>query len=152
MSTEFEEDAFAAQREDLRYARKADRKMQKEQLEEVAPRAEAGTRDRMLEKKKERADSNRAFAAAKTDGAGVEEVGESELYGADDGGIEGLRKQKKEMERRKNRREQRKDEMLQARREEREERIQEYRAREARTMSGLVALAQARFGSTEDSQ
>lgn len=71
---------------------------------------------------------------------------ESDLLGDEDGGIEGFKKQKKEMDRKKNEREIRREEVLRARMEEREERIREYRAKEERTMSGLVALAKARFG------
>ena len=50
------------------------------------------------------------------------------------------------MERKKNEREIRKEEILRARNEEREERMREYRAKEEKTMAGLVALARARFG------
>ena len=99
----------------------------------------------MLEKKREKADSNRAFASAKTE-AGVEEVPESDLLGDEEGGIEGLKKQKREMERKQNEREVRREEILRARREELEERRRVYQAKEERTMSGLVALAKARFG------
>ena len=42
-----------ARREDIRYNRKQDRKAQAAALDELAPRAEAGTRERQLEKKKE---------------------------------------------------------------------------------------------------
>ena len=136
----------AAAREDLRYDRKLDRNLQKERLEELVPRAEAGSKDRMLEKKREKADSNRAFASAKTDAGGVEEVPESDLLGGEDGGVEGFKKRKKEMERKKNERELRKEEILRARAEEREERARAYREKEEKTMSGLVALAKARFG------
>lgn len=132
--------------EDLRNSRKTDRKMQKEQLEELVPRAESGSKDRMLEKKREKADSNRAFASAKTEAGGVEEMAESELLGADDGGIEGFKNLKKLEEKKKSERELRKEEILRARKEEREERIRVYQAKEEKTMSGLVALARARFG------
>ena len=97
----------------------------------------------MLEKKREKADSNRAFASAKTESGGVDEVPETDLLGDDDGGF---RKQKREMERKKNEREVRREEVLRARGAEREERMREYRVKEERTMSGLVALARARFG------
>ncbi|MCJ1453247.1 hypothetical protein MMC28_003593 [Mycoblastus sanguinarius] len=136
----------ALQRQDLRDHRRLDRKQQKEQLEELVPRAEAGTKDRMLEKKREKADSNRAFASAKTETGGVEEVPESDLLGDEDGGVEGFKKQKRETERKKNERELRREEIMRARAEEREERFREYKAREEKTMSGLVALARARFG------
>ena len=132
--------------EDLRASRKIDRKVQKERLEELVPRAEAGSKDRMLEKKREKADSNRAFAAAKTETGGVDEVAENDLLGDDDGGIEGLKKLKKLEEKKKTEREVRKEEILRARKEEREERIRVYQEKEERTMSGLVALARSKFG------
>jgi len=122
------------------------RKQEKERLEELAPRAEAGSKERMLEKKKEKAAENRAFASAKTDTGGVVEVPEAELLGDDDGGIEGFKKQKREMERKKNEREIRKEEVLRARAEEREERVKQYKAKEEATMKGLIELAKARFG------
>lgn len=100
----------------------------------------------MLEKKREKADSNRAFAAGKTEAGGVDDVPEGDLLGGDEDGIEGFKKEKKEVERKKNEREVRRDEVLRARQAEREERIREYQEKEARTMSGLVALARARFG------
>lgn len=139
------EDSEAA-RDHLRHDRKLDRNLQKERLDELVPRAEAGTKDRMLEKKREKADANRAFASVKTEAGGVEEVPESDLLGDEDGGIEGFKKRKKEMERKKNERELRKEEILRARAEEREERVRAYREKEEKTMSGLVALAKARFG------
>lgn len=110
------------------------------------PRAEAGSKDRILEKKREKADTNRAFASAKTEAGGVEEVPESELLGDEDGGVEGFKKQKREMDRKKNEREVRREEILRARMEELEERRRVYRAKEEQTMSGLVALARSRFG------
>ncbi len=76
---------------------------------------------------------------------GVEDVPEHDLLGGEDG-IEGFKMQKREMERKKNEREIRKEEILRARNEEREERMREYRAKEEKTMTGLVALARARFG------
>ena len=42
-------------REDLRYERKQDRLQQKERLDELVPRAEGGTRERQLEKKRDNA-------------------------------------------------------------------------------------------------
>lgn len=135
----------------LRHDRLVDRKEQKERLDELAPRAEAGSKDRMLEKKREKADSHRAFAAAKTDAVGgVDDVPEADLFGADEdgggGGIEAFKRQKRELDRKKNERELRREEILRARQAEREQRVQEYKAKEEKTMSGLVALARARFG------
>lgn len=99
----------------------------------------------MLEKKREKADDNRAFAMAKTEAGGVEDVPEADLLG-DDGGMEGFKTQKKEMERKKNEREIRREEILRARQVEREQRVKDYKAKEEKTMSGLVALARARYG------
>ena len=143
---ELEQEDFLTHRQDLREHRHLDRKQQKERLDELVPRAEAGSKDRILEKKREKADSNRAFASVKTEAGGVEEVPESDLLGDEDGGIEGFKKQKREMDRKKNERELRREEVLRARTEELEERRREYRAKEEKTMSGLVALAKARFG------
>ena len=139
------EDALA-ERQDLQHERRLDRLEQKQRLEELVPRGEAGSKDRLLEKKREKADANRAFASAKHEAGGMEEVPESDLLGAEGGGIEEFRKQRREMDRKKNEREVRREEVLRARMEEREERIREYRAKEEKTMSGLVALAKARFG------
>lgn len=117
-------------------------------MDELAPRAEPGSKDRILEKKREKADSQRAFAAGA--GGGLEDVPETDLFGGDEegggGGIEGFKRQKREQERKKNEREIRREEMLRARQAEHEQRVQEYKAREEKTMSGLVALARARFG------
>ena len=71
---------------------------------------------------------------------------ESDLLGDEEGGIEGFKKQKKELERKKNEREMRREEILRTRMEELEERRRAYQAKEEKTMSGLVALAKARFG------
>lgn len=116
-----------------------------ERLEEIAPRAEAGTKERMLERKKEKAAINRAFAASKTDTAGIVEVPESDLLG-DDEGLNGFKKRKHELARKKNEREIRREEVLRARAADREERVKRYRVKEEATMKGLVELAKARFG------
>lgn len=131
-------------REVLREARKADRSSQKERLEEIAPRAAAGTKDRQLERKADLRLANNAFAAAKTDP--LAEVPETDLMGDEEGGLAGYKKRKGEEERKRNEREIRRDEILRARRAEREERVQAYKEKEERTMGGLVALAKARFG------
>ena len=111
----------------------------------MAPRAEPGSRERQLEKKREKADSNRSFATAKTDAGGsLVDVPEADLMGDD--GLASFKKQKKEMERKKNDREVRREEVLRARAVEREERVAAYRAKEERTMRGLVELARGRFG------
>lgn len=106
----------------------------------------------MLEKKREKANSHRAFASAKVDAVGeMADVPEADLLGDgagedEEGGIAGLQKQKREMERKKNEREIRREDMMRARQAEREQRLREYKAREEKTMSGLIALAKAKFG------
>ena len=128
--------------DDLRYARKLDRNAQKERLEEMVPRADPGSRERQLEKRREATATLHAFRKEKSPGA--EEVGEADLLGDD--GIDGFKKQKKEAERKKNEREIRKEEILRVRAEEREERLQEVRAKEEKTMEMLKAIAKQRFG------
>lgn len=105
------EDEMAA-REDLRHARKLDRKEQKERLEELVPRPEAGTHERRMEKKREVNEKMRSFRD-KSPGAG-DEVGESDLMGGEDG-ISAYKAKKKEMERKKNERELRREEVLRVR-------------------------------------
>ncbi len=95
-------------REDLRHMRKVDRQEQKERLDELVPRAEAGTRERQLEKKREVNEKMRSFRE-KSPGAG-DEVGEKDLMGDD--GIDAYRAQKREHQRKKNERELRKEEIL----------------------------------------
>ncbi|KZF19770.1 hypothetical protein L228DRAFT_250855 [Xylona heveae TC161] len=129
-----------ARREDMRHARKMDRKQQKEHLEDLVPRAEPGTRERQLEKKKELNEKMKAYR----DKSPVEEVNERDLMGDDS--LEAYRAQKKEVEKKKNERELRREEMLRARAEEREERLQEHRAKEDKTMAMLKALAKQNFG------
>lgn len=132
-----------ARREDLRYERKIDRKEQKDRLDELVPRAEAGTRERKLEKKAEVNAKMKSFRE-KSPGAAVE-VPESELMGGGDGLAE-FKKQKEEFERKKNDREIRREELLRARAEEREERLREYREKEDKTMAMLQEIAKQRFG------
>ncbi|RAL58594.1 hypothetical protein DID88_003954 [Monilinia fructigena] len=129
-------------RDDLRFERKINRKEQKEALEELVPRAEAGTRERQLEKKKEVNEKMKSFRERSP---GAAEVPDTELMGGDDG-IEGFKKKKEEFERKKNERELRKEEIMRARQAEREERLQEYRQKEDGTMAMLKALAKQNFG------
>ncbi|KAL8692832.1 MAG: hypothetical protein Q9218_002215 [Villophora microphyllina] len=145
LQRESEMESDLQSRQDLRYARKADRTMQKERLEDLVPRAAAGTKDRQLEKRADLRLANSSFAAAKSENT-FADVPEADLLGEEDGGLEGFKKRKVEEERKKNEREVRREEVLRARGEEREERVRVYREKEARTMEGLVALAKARFG------
>lgn len=131
-----------ARRDDIRFARKIDRKEQKAALDELVPRAEAGTRERQLEKKKEVNEKMKSF---REKSPGAAEVPDTELMGGGDG-IESFKQEKEKFERKKNERELRKEEMLRARMAERDERLQEYRAKEEGTMAMLKALAKQNFG------
>ncbi|KAI1629359.1 hypothetical protein EDD37DRAFT_48553 [Exophiala viscosa] len=143
------EDAASAReryRDDIRHERAIDRKLQKERLEEIAPRAEAGTRERQLEKKREKADSNRSFAASKD--AGDTDLRDADVMGEEDS-IRELKRAKKETERKKNEREIRKEEILRARAAERETRLAGLKEKEDRTMAMLKEIAKQRFGGGE---
>ncbi|KAJ0310570.1 hypothetical protein COL5a_012037 [Colletotrichum fioriniae] len=131
---------------DLRLARKEDRKLQRERLDDVAPRAEAGTRERQLEKRAAVNEKMKEFREKGLGGdAGVAEVGEQELMGGGDSFAE-LKAMKAREERKKTEREVRREEIARARAAEREERVREYREREEGVMKGLRELAKQRFG------
>lgn len=112
--------------------------------DEIAPRAEAGTHERKLEKRQEIASSNRAFADARR-GDSPDGAREEDLMGGGDE-LSALKHEKERDQRKKNEREIRREEILRARTAEREERVQEYRQKEEKTMSFLQALAKQRFG------
>ncbi|KAK7732640.1 hypothetical protein SLS63_004895 [Diaporthe eres] len=133
-----------SQLSDLRHARKADRAQQKERLEELAPRAEPGTRERRLEKKAAVNEKMRGFREGAA-GDGVEEVGEGDLMGGGDSVAE-LKRAKAAMQRKKTERELRREAEARAREEERLERLREWREREEEKLRGLKELAKARFG------
>lgn len=139
-------EAAAEEREsqlsDLRQARKADRAQQKERLEELAPRAEPGTRERRLEKK---AAVNEKMKGFREGGDAVEEVGDGDLMGGGDSVAE-LKRAKAAMQRKKTERELRREAEARAREEERLERLREWREREEEKLRGLKELARARFG------
>ncbi|KAF1959953.1 hypothetical protein CC80DRAFT_489994 [Byssothecium circinans] len=128
--------------DDIRYERKQDRKAQKERLDELVPRADPSSRERQLEKKRETTSTLKDFRDAKE--GGDVEMGEADLMGDD--GIEGHKKRKAEMERKKSEREIRREEIMRARAAEREEKMAERRAKEAKTMEYLKAIAKERFG------
>ncbi|KAK8238129.1 hypothetical protein HDK90DRAFT_214217 [Phyllosticta capitalensis] len=141
LQRESREEEQEARIEALRAARKADRALQKERLEELVPRAEPGSRERQLEKKMDKTAMVRSFREAKSPGA--EDVRESDLMGDD---VDALKARKREEERRKSERELRREEIMRAKAAEREERIAEYRSQEDSTMQMLQALAKQRFG------
>ncbi|KAG9192760.1 EEF1A N-terminal glycine/lysine methyltransferase [Alternaria panax] len=128
--------------DDMRHARKTDRKTQKEALDDLVPRADPGTRERQLEKKRETTSTLNSFRDAKE--AGELEVPESDLMGDD--GIDVYKKKKKEQERQKNEREIRREEIARAREAERNERLAERREKEGKTMDFLRQIAAERFG------
>lgn len=112
--------------------------------DEIAPRAEAGTRERQLEKRQEVAASNRAFADSRR-GDSPDGAREEDLMGGDNE-LSALKQEKERDQRKKNEREIRREEILRARTAEREERVQQYRQKEQETMGFLQALAKQRFG------
>ncbi|EFQ98193.1 hypothetical protein MGYG_01229 [Nannizzia gypsea CBS 118893] len=141
---------------DLEQARKANKAIRKQELsshkselrkieDEIAPRAEPGSRERLLEKKREKSASNRQFAEARRGGSPVEAVADADLMGGAEG-EDGFKKLKEKQMRKKNERELRKEEILRARAEEREIRLRSYRRKEDETMDYLRAIAQERFG------
>ena len=151
-NTEEERSALEASRQaqyaSRKQARQSHKSEQRDIEDEVAPRAEAGTRERQLEKRREVAASNRAFAESRRGGSPGAAVPDAELMGGGDGKeeLEALKKAKEKEQRKKNEREIRKEEMLRARAAEREERLQSYRRKEEETMGFLRSLAKQRFG------
>ncbi|KAJ5683320.1 hypothetical protein N7462_006485 [Penicillium macrosclerotiorum] len=142
------EDAIAA-REDSRQQYRSELRSHKTEMrhleDEVAPRAEAGTRERQLEKRREVAAANKAFAETRRGGS-PEAAPEEELMGSGENEFASLKKEKERDQRKKNEREIRREEILRARAAEREERIQKYREKEEETIGWLQALAKQRYG------
>lgn len=142
MRREIEAEARQAGATDLRLARKADRAEQKERLDELAPRADPGTRERRLEKKRAVNDKMREFR----DPDAAAEVGDGELMGGADDGVEEYKRAVAETRRRKTEWEARREEIHLARMAEREVKLRKYRDREEGTMGMLRELAKRRFG------
>ena len=144
------EDAASVRRQNSK-ARQLDRKaehtLQKARLDELAPKAEAGTRERQLEKRREIASSNRTFAASKD--AGDVEIPEADVMGGGDELAE-LKRLKEAESRKKSERETRREEVAMARKAEREERVKGMQEREEKTMGMLREIARARFGGGDD--
>lgn len=126
----------------MRNERKFEWKAQKERLEELAPRADPGSRERQREKKQETTSTLQSFRDAKE--SGEVEVAEADLMGDD--GIDAYKKKKRDEERKKSEREIRREEIARARDAERNERLSERREKEAKTMDFLKQLARERFG------
>jgi hypothetical protein len=129
---------------DQRAERKSEQAVRKFHLDEIAPRAEPGTRERQLEKRRELAASNRAFASAKTDPTDAE-LPEADVMGGEEG-LGELKRLKEMEERKRTEREIRREEVMRAKREERELRMREIKEKEEKTMEMLREIARVRFG------
>ncbi|KAE8138063.1 hypothetical protein BDV38DRAFT_77909 [Aspergillus pseudotamarii] len=142
------EDAIAA-REDSRTQHRAEVRSHRSELrhmeDEVAPRAEPGTHERKMEKRREAAAANRAFAESRR-GASPDGAPEDELMGSADNDLDAIKRARATEQRKKNEREIRREEILRARAAEREERLQQYRQKEDETIGWLKTLAKQRFG------
>jgi hypothetical protein len=128
--------------EELRDARKVDRRLQKERLEELVPRADVGTRERKLEKKKEVNEKMRAFREPSPGG----EVPEEDLIGDGEGGIADYKRMMAQEKQKVSERQQRREEVERARNAERDERIRAYKDKEEATREMLRQLAKRQFG------
>ena len=116
---------------------KHQRRLEKERLNDLVPRADPGTKERRLEKKAEISAVHRSFR----DKSPEITISDSTLMGGDDIKADLLRQKRIEAER-----EARRDEILRAREAERTERQRELAKREDGTMEMLKKLAQERFG------
>lgn len=114
--------------------------------EDVAPRAEPGTHERRMEKRRETAASNRAFAETRRGGSPTDAAPEEELMGSGENDLDAMKSAREKEQRKKNEREIRREEILRARTAEREERVQQYREKEEETIGWLKTLAKQRFG------
>lgn len=128
---------------DLRAARKADRALQRERLDELVPRAEPGTRERMLEKRAAVSEKMRSFRDKSPPGG--EASSERELMGGGDS-LDEYKQARQREQRRKTEREIRREEIERAKREEIEEKRRAWREREEGTIGMLRELARQRFG------
>jgi hypothetical protein len=140
--TEILQDDATAAREEAYYERKRERKAERERLDELVPRPDAGSHERRLEKKRETTAVHTSFRDAKSPGA--EEIAENDLLG--DNGVDDYKRRKKEEEMKKSERQLKREEVWRARAEERKERLQVMKEKEDQTMDMLKALAKQRFG------
>ncbi|KAL2854376.1 hypothetical protein BJY01DRAFT_37069 [Aspergillus pseudoustus] len=137
------------ERYDARQQRRTEVRSHKAELrlmeEEVAPRAEPGTHERKMEKRREAATANRAFADARRGGS-PEAAPDDELMGSGENDLEAVKSARERARRKKNEREIRREEILRARTAEREERVKRYKEKEEETIGWLKTLAKQRFG------
>ncbi|KAK0707400.1 hypothetical protein B0H67DRAFT_309601 [Lasiosphaeris hirsuta] len=143
LKRELDEEEREAQFTDLRTARAADRRQQKEQLDELVPRAEPGTRERKLEKRQA---VNEKMQAFRDPSPGGDEVADADLVGGGEGGMADYKRMLASEKQKLTERQQRREEVQRARNAERDERIRVYREREEGTMEKLRELARRRFG------
>ncbi|KAI9893388.1 MAG: hypothetical protein M1814_006685 [Vezdaea aestivalis] len=138
-----DDDALA--QADLKYARKIDRRLQHEALDELAPKADAGSHERRLEKRQEVTAKLRGYGDDKGGGE-LEEVGDRDLLGGIEDSVDAFKRRKEQVEGKKTERAIRKEEILRSRTEERAQKVQAYREKESKTMDMLRDLAKKRFG------
>ncbi|KAG6000118.1 hypothetical protein E4U21_005812 [Claviceps maximensis] len=139
---ELVEEQRETQRDQLRQARRDERALEKERLEELAPRAEPGTRERKLEKKKEVNEKMRQF---RDKSPGMEGASEAQLMGGGDG-IDDYKREREKEKRRRSARQIRREEFERAKTEEMEHRRKLWKEREEGTVEMLRELAKQRFG------
>ncbi|KAL4779172.1 hypothetical protein BJX76DRAFT_98728 [Aspergillus varians] len=143
------EDAIA-DRHDTRQYHRAEVQSHKSELrhmqDEVAPRAEPGTHERRMEKRREAAASNRAFAESRRGASPTDAIPDSDLMGSGENDLDAVKSAREREHRKKNEREIRREEILRARTAEREERVKQYRDKEEETIGWLKTLAKERFG------
>ncbi|RMJ24510.1 hypothetical protein PHISP_04609, partial [Aspergillus sp. HF37] len=124
----------------------AHRSARRDLEDEVAPRAEPGTHERRLEKRRDNAAANRSFAETRRGGSPIDAAPEEELMGSGENDLQAIKRTQEKEERKKNEREIKREEILRARAAEREERVQRFRQKEDETIGWLKALAKQRFG------
>ncbi|KAL4810422.1 hypothetical protein BDV18DRAFT_57322 [Aspergillus unguis] len=141
---------LAAERHDARQHHRAEMRSHKSTLrhmeDEVAPRAEPGTHERKMEKRRDAAASNRAFAESRRGGSPTDAAPDDELMGSGENDLNAIKNAREREQRKKNEREIRREEILRARTAEREERVKAYREKEEETIGWLKTLAKQRFG------
>ncbi|TLS27750.1 hypothetical protein PpBr36_00551 [Pyricularia pennisetigena] len=138
-----EEEAQLRSRDEIRLARRVDRAEQKERLDEILPRAAAGTRERQLEKKRMVNEKMRGFREGSA--GATEEAGDGELMG-EGGGVSDYKAALAREQRRKSEREVRKEAEARAKVEELRQRMKRYQEKEERTIGALRELARQKFG------
>ncbi|KAF8420480.1 hypothetical protein EV426DRAFT_719411 [Tirmania nivea] len=130
--------ARQAQHASQRESQRADLALQRERLDELCPRPEAGTRAAQLEKRKLQAEK----LHSRRDRSPIMDLPDADIMGGG-GGTDSFKQLKAAKERKKNERELRKEAILRQRMEEREGRLRMHREKEERTIAMLRALAES---------